>query len=213
MRSKYWMMLGAALLLLAGAIKQPAMTAYAAETGPGVAVSQQATAIVTYNQATAKALGAWEPQTDGNWKFKQVTGEYLTSAWIEDASTVGTWYFVDGNGIMLKSATTPDGYTVDAEGRWFETQSSGSHAPGGNSGQSVDSSATEQTQTSTGAAAGEQTSGSELLRQVREEGKVLTMEEIKSLTKEEKDEYVAIMSGGGSVAHPDEVDTYDINWG
>lgn len=86
--------------------------------------TQQAQQITSYNQSQVKSLGNWEQQTDGRWKFKQFNGTYLTSSWIESQTTAGVWYFVDSNGIMLVSNTTPDGYTVDANGIWRATVSS-----------------------------------------------------------------------------------------
>lgn len=125
------------MLLFAGAIKQPSLTAYAAE-----GQETQATQIISYGQATAKALGAWELQSDQTtWKFKQVTGDYLTSAWIEDATQTGVWYFVDASGNMLRSQTTPDGYWVDAEGKWF----SGTTSSTGTSGSTQQTAESQQT--------------------------------------------------------------------
>lgn len=110
------------------------MTAYAA--GPGEQVQtqqnqtatqiatqetqteQSATAIISYAQAQVSALGSWEAQADGNYKFKQFTGSYLTNAWIESLTTQGTWYFLDSTGTMLRSATTPDGFYVDSNGEY-----------------------------------------------------------------------------------------------
>ncbi len=30
----------------------------------------------------------------------------------------GTYYYFNSDGAMLRDATTPDGYKVDAEGKW-----------------------------------------------------------------------------------------------
>lgn len=141
-------------LLLFGAIKQPT-TAYAAETGPGVtneAVQQQT--IVSYTKDRVMTLGQWELQADQTtWKFKTFTGTYLTSSWLESQTEAGVWYFVDANGVMLKSTTTPDGYYVDANGKWFSgTTSNGTTgASNGTTGgqTSNQSSSTQSNQSST----------------------------------------------------------------
>lgn len=85
-------------------------------------VETQVQAIVSYSKEQAVSLGQWEAQADGvTWKFKQFTGTYLTSSWIESQTEAGVWYFVDANGIMLTSTTTPDGYPVDSLGKWYST--------------------------------------------------------------------------------------------
>lgn len=71
----------------------------------------------------------------------------------------------------------------------------------------VDNEATEQTATSSSKSAGRA-----LIEQAEKEGRNLTSEEFASLTEEEKDAYIEEKQGG-SVAHPDSIDPYDINWG
>lgn len=108
-------------LFLTGVAPGTSINAYAAgPAGPGVETQVQT--IVSYSKEQAVSLGQWEAQADGvTWKFKQFTGTYLTSSWIESQTEAGVWYFVDANGIMLTSTTTPDGYQVDSLGKWYST--------------------------------------------------------------------------------------------
>lgn len=108
-------------LFLTGVAPGTSINAYAAgPAGPGVETQVQT--IVSYSKEQAVSLGQWEAQADGvTWKFKQFTGTYLTSSWIESQTEAGVWYFVDANGIMLTSTTTPDGYPVDSLGKWYST--------------------------------------------------------------------------------------------
>jgi D-alanyl-D-alanine carboxypeptidase len=39
------------------------------------------------------------------------------SAWVE---WKGEYYYVGTDGVMLTSTTTPDGYKVDASGKWVK---------------------------------------------------------------------------------------------
>lgn len=117
------------------------MTAYAA--GPGEVnqtttatqetqgqTEQGATAIISYAQAQVPALGTWEAQADGSYKFMQFTGSYLTNAWVESVTTQGTWYFLDSTGIMLRSTTTPDNFYVDQNGEYHAPLTSNTHSTG-----------------------------------------------------------------------------------
>lgn len=79
--------------------------------------------------------GIWQPE--GNtWKYQKDNGVYAVSEWVQDS---GKWYFFNDQGIMLFSqwvdglyyvgadgamlvnTTTPDGYQVDANGKWVGT--------------------------------------------------------------------------------------------
>ena len=82
---------------------------------PVYAADQQ---IVSYEQGKVSDLGAWELMADGEYKFKGVSGEYVTSAWIESQTEVGVWFFVGADGVMMKGETTPDGYWVNDIGEY-----------------------------------------------------------------------------------------------
>lgn len=104
------------------------ISAYAA--GPGEQPVQPAQTIVSYTQAQVATLGAWEADSldPSIYRFKDAQGVYLTNAWIESLTTPGTWYFLDSNGVMLRSTTTPDGYPVDQTGAY--TSPAGSSTSG-----------------------------------------------------------------------------------
>lgn len=81
-------------LLLFGAIKQPSMTAYAAEAGPGVTTTQQ----------SIQQSDRWEGTGD-TWRVKASNGSgYLTNSWFQDLD--GSWYMLGADGIMYSGLVT-----------------------------------------------------------------------------------------------------------
>ena len=81
-------------LLLFGAIKQPSMTAYAAEAGPGAATTQQA----------VQQSDRWEGTGD-TWRVRNANGNgYLTNSWFQDLD--GSWYMLGSDGIMYSGLVT-----------------------------------------------------------------------------------------------------------
>lgn len=57
--------------------------------------------------------GQWK-QEGSTWKYANDSGANVTGwNWID-----GKCYFFEGNGNMLANTTTPDGYTVNADGAW-----------------------------------------------------------------------------------------------
>ena len=81
-------------LLLFGAIKQPSMTAYAAEAGPGVSTTQQA----------VQQSDRWEGSGD-TWRVRNANGNgYLINSWFQDLD--GSWYMLGADGIMYSGLVT-----------------------------------------------------------------------------------------------------------
>ena len=82
-------------LLLFGAIKQPSMTAYAAEAaGPGVSTTQQA----------VQQSDRWEGTGD-TWRVRNANGNgYLINSWFQDLD--GSWYMLGADGIMYSGLVT-----------------------------------------------------------------------------------------------------------
>lgn len=82
-------------LLLFGAIKQPSMTAYAAEAaGPGVSTTQQ----------SIQQSDRWEGTGD-IWRVRNANGNgYLTNSWFQDLD--GSWYMLGADGIMYSGLVT-----------------------------------------------------------------------------------------------------------
>lgn len=95
-----------------------ALTSYA--TGPGEVKTTQSTQvnIVIYSQEAVKQLGNWRQNTDGTWSFLKFNDQAVCNAWLESLDEPGAFYYVDGSGVMMVNATTPDGYQVDAKGLW-----------------------------------------------------------------------------------------------
>lgn len=63
-------------------------------------------------QAYRKGTIGWR-QDGSSWWYSNVDGSFTKNAWQE---IDGNWYYFDGNGYMLVSAVTPDGFTVGADG-------------------------------------------------------------------------------------------------
>ncbi|WP_313186918.1 hypothetical protein [Lacrimispora sp.] len=116
MKKKVVILVGMVSLSLLGGLGG-LMTSYAA--GPGETQETQTVAKPeTYNQQSVKALGQWEPQSNGTWVFRQFTGGVLVDSWIESLTEQGAYYYVGTDGVMLINSRTPDGYNVDANGLW-----------------------------------------------------------------------------------------------
>lgn len=102
------------------------MTSYA--KGPGEANTTETAStqtninitINTYTKSVVAGLGSWV-QESNLWKFKLNAGGYAVNSWIESLTESGTFYYVNESGVMLTNTTTPDGYTVDANGVWRGT--------------------------------------------------------------------------------------------
>lgn len=63
----------------------------------------------------AEGAGAWESDEHG-WRVRSADG-YLVNAWYLSPES-GLWYYLGADGYMLTNTTTPDGYTVNADGVW-----------------------------------------------------------------------------------------------
>lgn len=81
-------------------------------SGPGVKKSE-----------TPKEAGWIFDQTQQKWWFRNADGSYpkATWQWLDgNKDTVEECYYFDDAGWMLANTTTPDGYTVNADGAWTE---------------------------------------------------------------------------------------------
>lgn len=58
----------------------------------------------------------WLKDTDGSWYYLQGSGSMKANGWIQSG---GEWYYVGPSGAMLTDTVTPDGYRVDASGKWI----------------------------------------------------------------------------------------------
>ena len=57
-------------------------------------------------------------EVGGKWYFSGEDGVMAASTWIPSLTEEGVYFYVDETGAMLTNGVTPDGYTVDAEGKW-----------------------------------------------------------------------------------------------
>ncbi len=70
-----------------------------------------------YSQGPGAAAGiktGWV-QVGDDWYHYQASGEMTKNAWVKSKEK---WYYLGADGVMLKNTTTPDGYTVGADGAW-----------------------------------------------------------------------------------------------
>lgn len=58
----------------------------------------------------------WKSDAKG-WRLENADGTYLTNQWYQFN---GLWYYMGADGYMLTNTTTPDGYTVNADGVWVQ---------------------------------------------------------------------------------------------
>ena len=68
------------------------------------------------------ATGQWKQNATG-WWWERLGGGYPTNTWVWiDGNNDGKaeCYYFDSVGYMLANTTTPDGYTVNADGAWTE---------------------------------------------------------------------------------------------
>ena len=68
------------------------------------------------------ATGQWK-KNDTGWWWERLGGGYPTNAWVwidGDNDGKAECYYFDSVGYMLTNTTTPDGYTVNADGAWTQ---------------------------------------------------------------------------------------------
>ncbi len=68
------------------------------------------------------AMGSWQ-QNETGWWWQRTDGSYPASEWKwvdGDGDGTAESYYFDGNGYLATNTTTPDGYTVNADGAWVQ---------------------------------------------------------------------------------------------
>ena len=76
--------------------------------------------------------GQWVQDNVG-WKVQNDDGSYITNSWYQSPES-GLFYYMGADGYMLTSTTTPDGYTVNADGVWTQSDSASSTSTNNDSG-------------------------------------------------------------------------------
>lgn len=66
----------------------------------------------------ATSSPSWKQDAKG-WWIENPDGTYLTNQWYQ-SPTSSLWYYMGADGYMLTNTTTPDGYTVNADGVWVQ---------------------------------------------------------------------------------------------
>lgn len=80
----------------------------------GTTLKVLSSALVMVMLATSTSFAGQWKQENAAWKYQNDNGSYVTGwNWIDGKS-----YYFDSNGKMLANTTTPDGYTVNADGAW-----------------------------------------------------------------------------------------------
>ena len=69
--------------------------------------------------ADGTRLTGWY-EMGGKWYYSGEDGVMWANRWIHSATEPGVWFYVGSDGAMIVSNVTPDGYQVDAEGKWRE---------------------------------------------------------------------------------------------
>lgn len=74
------------------------------------------------SMTTFAAMGSWQ-QNETGWWWQRTDRSYPTNEWKWiDGNGDGTAesYYFDQNGYLITNTTTPDGYTVNADGAWVQ---------------------------------------------------------------------------------------------
>ena len=66
----------------------------------------------------SQSAAAWKQDSKG-WWVERSDGSYLVNEWYQSPES-GLWYYMGSDGYMLTNTTTPDGYTVNADGVWVQ---------------------------------------------------------------------------------------------
>lgn len=85
-----------------------------------------ATMLLSASMSMPTMAGTWQTGTgadQGKWWYDNGNGSYANNGWqwIDgNGDGIAESYYFDNNGWLLTNTTTPDGYTVNADGAWVE---------------------------------------------------------------------------------------------
>lgn len=90
----------------------------AAGSGHYVNYNDELVFYITGSPATSQpqTQQTWVSDARG-WRVQNADGTYLTNQWYQSNNL---WYYLGADSYMLTSTTTPDGYTVNADGVWVQ---------------------------------------------------------------------------------------------
>lgn len=80
-----------------------------------------AVTILTASMSITALAGEWKQDSIGYW-YQNNDGSYTVNGWqwIDgNDDGISESYYFDANGYLLVNSTTPDGYTVDENGKWI----------------------------------------------------------------------------------------------
>ncbi|MBR6789875.1 MAG: N-acetylmuramoyl-L-alanine amidase family protein, partial [Oscillospiraceae bacterium] len=69
-----------------------------------------------YLQDSGSMKTGWHKDADGKWYYLQDSGSMKANGWVQAR---GEWYYIGSDGAMITDTVTPDGYRVDADGKWI----------------------------------------------------------------------------------------------
>ena len=84
----------------------------------GVDPAKMDAAIAKLGGSASASAPTWKQDGIG-WWIENPDGSYLTNQWYLSPGS-GLWYYMGADGYMLTNTTTPDGYSVDADGVWVQ---------------------------------------------------------------------------------------------
>lgn len=60
----------------------------------------------------------WRQFDNGSWYYFKSNGVMAVNCW--EKNDAGQWFYLGSDGAMLTNTTTPDGFSVDANGQWIQ---------------------------------------------------------------------------------------------
>lgn len=98
------------------------MTMVSVETVSAASWKQDSKGWWVENADGTYLVNTWYQSPDSRlWYYMGVDGYMLTNTWYQSPNS-GLWYYMGADGHMLTNTTTPDGYTVGADGVWITKQ-------------------------------------------------------------------------------------------
>lgn len=98
------------------------MTMVSVETVSAASWKQDSKGWWVENADGTYLVNTWYQSPDSRlWYYMGADGYMLTNTWYQSPNS-GLWYYMGADGHMLTNTTTPDGYTVGADGVWITKQ-------------------------------------------------------------------------------------------